>query len=82
LCTVPRLGHVEADGEHALLEELAVLALVDGLGLGADHLDAVFFEDAGLVELHRGVERGLAAERGSSAPDVPSPAMIFSSTRA
>ena len=35
--------HVEADGEHQVLEDLAVFALLDGLGLGADHLDAVSF---------------------------------------
>jgi hypothetical protein len=45
--TVPELGHVEADLEHRLLEQLAVFALLDGVGLGADHLDAVLVEDAG-----------------------------------
>ena len=63
LCAVPEIGHVEADGQHQILEHLAVFALVDGLGLGADHFDAVFFERAAFVEGHRGVERGLAAER-------------------
>ena len=56
--------HVEADFDHRLFEKLAVLALVDGLGLGADHADAVFVERAGFEERHRGVERRLAAERG------------------
>ena len=56
--------HVEADGEHQILERLPVFALVDGLGLGANHFDAVFFQDAGAVQGHGGVERGLAAERG------------------
>ena len=55
---------VEADLEHGVLEELAVLALFDGFGFGADHADAVFVEHAGLVERHRGVEGGLAAEGG------------------
>ena len=55
--------HVEADLDHGLLEKLAVLALVDGLGLRADHADAVFLEHAGFEERHRGVERRLAAER-------------------
>ena len=58
----PRLGDIEADLDHALLEELAVLALVDRVGLRADHLDAVFLEDARLVQLHRKIERGLAAQ--------------------
>ena len=57
-------GHVEADGQHQVLERLAVFAFVDGLGFGADHFDAVFFERAGFVQGHGGVERGLAAERG------------------
>jgi len=57
-------GHVEADLDHGFFEELAVLALLDGLGIRTDHLDAVFREDARLKEGHRGVERGLAAEGG------------------
>ena len=57
-----RLRDIEADPEHALLEEFAVLALLDRVGLGPDHLDAVFFENARVVELHRKIERGLAAE--------------------
>ena len=47
-----------------LLELLAVLAALDRLDGGADQLDAVLLEDAGLVEGHRAVERGLAAEGG------------------
>ena len=31
---------------HRLAEQLAVLGLVDGVGLGADHLDAEFVEHA------------------------------------
>ena len=58
------LRHVEADLEHRVLEALAVLALVDGVGVGADHLHVVLVEHAGLEERHRGVERGLAAEGG------------------
>ena len=34
-------GHLEADPLHRLLEQLAVLGLLDGVGVGADHLDAV-----------------------------------------
>ena len=56
-------GNVEADGHHQILERLAVFAFVDGLGLGADHFDAVFFQHAGAVQSHGGIERGLAAER-------------------
>ncbi len=57
-------GHVEADLLHRLLEELAVLALLDRVGVGADHLHAVAGERARFVERHGGVERGLAAEGG------------------
>ena len=44
------------------LERLAVLALLDRLDRGADQLDAVLLQHAGLGQAHRGVERGLAAE--------------------
>jgi hypothetical protein len=54
--------HIEADLDHRLLEGQAVFALVDGLGLRADHPDVVLCEHAGLVELHRAIQRGLAAE--------------------
>ena len=47
-----------------LLEPLAVLPRLDGVDVGADQLDAVLLEDAGLVQGHRGVQRGLAAEGG------------------
>ncbi len=57
-------GHVEADLLHGFLEELAVFALPDGFGVGADHLDVVLLQDAGVEEGHGGVERGLAAEGG------------------
>ena len=56
--------HVQPDREHQVLEDLAVLAPLDGLGVGADHLDAVFLEHAAAVEGHGGVQRGLAAEGG------------------
>jgi hypothetical protein len=34
-------GDIEADAQHQVLEDLAVLALFDGLGLGADHFHAM-----------------------------------------
>lgn len=52
------------DGLDDALEEVAVLALVDGLDVGADELDAVLLQDTVLVHGDRGVERGLAAQRG------------------
>ena len=65
-------GNVEADGQHQFLERQPVFAFVDGFGLRADHFDAVFFEHAVFVQRHRGVERGLAAERGEQNEFVPS----------
>ncbi len=59
-----RLGHVEADLEHRVLEGETVLALLDRVGLRPDHAHAVLLEDAAAVELHRGVQRGLASEGG------------------
>ncbi len=56
--------HVEADALHRLLEKLPVLALLDRLRVGADHLHVVLAQGAGIVERHGGVERGLAAEGG------------------
>ena len=46
------------------LELLAVLPRLDRLDVRADQLDAVLLEDARLVQRHRGVQRGLAAEGG------------------
>ena len=56
-----RLRRLEADLRHRLAEELAVLGLVDGLGVGADHLDAELVEHAHLLQRQRGVERRLPA---------------------
>ena len=39
-------GHIQPDGEHEVLENLAVLAALDGGGVGADHFHAVFFQRA------------------------------------
>ena len=40
------LRQVEPDLEHGVLEQEPVLALLDGLRLGADHAHAVLLEDA------------------------------------
>ena len=53
-----------ADGGHGLLEELAVLGLVDGFGVRADEADVVLLQKALLVELHRERQARLAAEPG------------------
>ena len=54
----------EADLVHRLAEALAVLGLVDRIGIGADHLHAVFLEGAVVEQGQRAVERGLPAHRG------------------
>ena len=59
----PRLGRLAADLGDDVLELLPVLAALDGLEVGADHLDAQLLEHAVLVEGDGGVQRGLAAER-------------------
>ena len=56
------LRHVEADRPHRVLEELAVFGDLDRLDRRADQLDAVLLEDAGLGQVDREVERGLAAD--------------------
>ena len=59
-----RSGAFEADLGHGVAELQPVLGLVDDLGLGADHLDAVLGQHAGSFQRHRGVQRGLAAHGG------------------
>ena len=65
---VDRVGDVAARDigsgiEHELLEDLAIFALVDRLEVRADQLDVVLLENPVLVQIDRGVERGLAAKR-------------------
>ena len=55
--------HVQPDSDHRFLEELAILALGDREGVGADQLHVVPNERAVAVQLHRRVERGLPAHR-------------------
>ena len=61
---LPGARRFEANAIHRLAEQLAVLGLVDRLRRGPDHLDVVLLQHALLVQLHRGVQRGLAAEGG------------------
>ena len=56
-------GHVEPDGEHQVFEHLPVLAALDSLGVGANHLDAIFVQSPTTIEGHGGIKGGLAAER-------------------
>ena len=59
----PGARHVQPDADHGFLEKLAILALGDRLGIGADQLHVVPNERAVAVQLHRRVERGLPAHR-------------------
>ncbi len=59
-----RLGALQADVLHRLVEAVAVLGLVDGVGVGADHLDTEFVQNAVALQIERAVQRGLAAHGG------------------
>ena len=60
-CASMRVRDREADLLHRLAEKLAVLRLVDGVGAGADHLDAEPVQHAVAMQGQRGVERRLPA---------------------
>src|SRR5580698_9430298 len=55
------LRNIEADAYHCVLEEQAVLSLLDGFELGADHLHAVFIENPGIGKIDSQIERRLSA---------------------
>ncbi len=57
-------GKIEADLLHRFFEEVPVFPFLDGLVLGPDHLDAIFLKNPVLIERHRDIEAGLAAQRG------------------
>ena len=56
-------GRFQADLVHRFLKPLAALGLVDHVGIGADHLDAILLEHAMLRKIHRHIEPRLSAER-------------------
>jgi hypothetical protein len=58
-----------ADLGDDVLEDLPVLAALDGVEVGADQLDAVALQHPVLVQGHRGVQRGLPAEGGQQRVD-------------
>ena len=65
-----------ADPLHRVLEKLAVLRLVDGIGIGSQQPDAVFREESLFRELHGQGQPGLSAQGGQQAvrlllPDDP-----------
>ncbi len=61
---VAAAGSFNAQLGHAVVEQLAIFAALDGVQVAADHLDAVLFQDAALGKLDRGVQARLTAERG------------------
>ena len=63
LVAMPPLRDGEPDPRHRLAKQLSVFGDGDGLGGRADQLHAVTLERAVLRELHRDVERRLAAHR-------------------
>jgi hypothetical protein len=61
-----RPGGFEPDLGHGLLEQVAVFGRGDGLGLGADELDAELGQDSRGLELHGQVQTGLSAQGGQN----------------
>ena len=66
------VGGVRGDGGladlgHGVLEQLPVLGLVDGLGVGADEADVVLLQKALVVQLHGDGQAGLAPQAGQEA---------------
>ena len=59
-----RVGDLQADIDHDLLEQGSILAPLDRLGIGPDQSDSVFFQHAVVDEFHRRIQRGLAAKGG------------------
>ena len=56
------LGHGDAQAVHRVFEGLSVLAAFNGIDLDADHLHAVFFQHARLVQLGGEVQSRLTAK--------------------
>ena len=54
--------NVEADADHRIFEEQAVFGFLDGFKLGADQLDVVAIENAGVGKVDGEVESRLAAD--------------------
>ena len=68
-CVLQRLHHLRGDDGlvqlfHGLLEQLAVLGTVDGLGIAGQQTDAGAVQITGACQLHGQVQTHLAAEVG------------------
>ena len=59
-----RTRRTQTNFRHRVLELEPVLGFVNGFGLGADQLDAVFFQYAMAPQIERAIECRLAAHRG------------------
>ena len=58
-----RLGNIETDLDHRLLENQTVFPALDGIRFGPDQFGAQPLESAAAMQLHRRIERCLASER-------------------
>ncbi len=56
-----RLRRLQPDPGHRLAKQRAVLRLVDGVGVGADHLHAIALEHPHAAQRKRGIQRRLPA---------------------
>ena len=61
---ITRARHFETQVGHGFVEQLAVLAALDGIKVASDHLDAVALEYTGLRQLDGGIEARLATQGG------------------
>ena len=57
-----RVGHFQSDLDHDLLEERAILAPLDRLGIGTDKTHTILLKNSAIDELHGGIEGGLSTE--------------------
>ena len=55
--------NIEPDARHGVFEKQAIFGLLDGFEPGANHLDVIFFENAGIGKIDSEIEGCLAAHR-------------------
>ncbi len=63
----PLFGHLQADVQNGLLEEVAFLGLADGAEVGPEQPDAVLLQHPAFRQSHRRIEAGLSAQRRQQA---------------
>src|SRR5437763_1504492 len=61
-----RPWHVEPNALHCVLEYETVFSFVNGINVGADQLDVVFFQDAAFRKFDGEIERSLSADGGQN----------------